>query len=97
MSGGGSNARRWLERSVLLGPALVRRAAAARAVTPEERWMLLQGRPVRESYVSEVLEARGDTELRRQIWMMGQPDAVRASYVREILEPLVDVERAGRG
>lgn len=62
--------------------------------------MLLQERPVRESYVREVLDAGGDPELRRQIWMMGQPNAVRASYVRDVLEPLLDVSDqrpAGRG
>lgn len=96
MSGGGGGARRRVERGVLLGPAFVRRAAAGRAREPEERWMLLQERAVRESYVREVLDAAGDHELRRQIWMLGQPAAVRTSYVREILQPLVEeVSRRG--
>jgi hypothetical protein len=84
-------ARHRIERGVLLGPGFVRRTAAGRAAAPEERWMLLQERPVRESYVREVLDAAGDQELRRQIWMLGQPAAVRKSYVREVLEPLLEV------
>jgi hypothetical protein len=83
--------RRRIERGVLLAPDFVRRAAAARAGSPEERWLLDQQRAVRESYVREVLDAAGDPELVRQIWMLGQPDDVRASYVREILEPLLAI------
>ncbi len=73
-------------RQVLLGPAFVRRAAASRATKPVEAWMLLQDRPVRESYVREVLEKGGDDRL-AQIWMLRQPDKVRKSYIREVLEP----------
>jgi hypothetical protein len=81
--------RQRLERRVLLGPDLVCRAAASRAAAPEERWMLVQSRPVRGSYVSEVLDRAGDPELLRQIWMMRQPKPVRESYIREVLEPAV--------
>jgi hypothetical protein len=45
-----------LQKRVLLGPAPIRRAAAARAKRPEEAWLLRQPRHVRESYVREVLE-----------------------------------------
>jgi hypothetical protein len=45
-----------LQKLVLLAPAPVRRAAAARAKRPEEAWLLLQPRHVRESYIREVLE-----------------------------------------
>jgi hypothetical protein len=45
-----------LQKRVLLGPAPLRRAAAARAKHPEEAWLLRQPRHVRESYVREVLE-----------------------------------------
>ena len=71
-------------RGVLLGPAVVRRAAAGRAETAEEAWMLVQPREVRETYVREVLDAGGG-ELAAQIWMLRQPDAVRESYIREVL------------
>ncbi len=83
MAGG----RQRIERRVLLGPDLVCRAAASRASAPEERWMLVQSRRVRTSYVAEVLDRPGDPELLRQIWMMRQPKPVRESYVKEVLEP----------
>lgn len=73
-----------LERAVLLAPDRVARAAAARAARPEERWMLLQPRAVRESYVRQVLAAR-DHRRAREIWMLRQPDPVRESYVRDVL------------
>ena len=75
-----------LVRQVLLGPALVRRAAAARASDPVEAWMLRQDRPARESYVREVLERGGDDRL-AEIWMLRQPEKVRGSYIRDVLEP----------
>jgi len=82
-----ANARQRLERSVLLGPGLIRRAAAARTAGNQERWMLVQSSEVRHSYVAEVLDVPGDPDLLAQIWMMGQPDHVRRSYVSEVLEP----------
>jgi hypothetical protein len=72
---------------VLLGPDVLSRAAAGRVAAPEEAWMLRQSRPVRESYVREVLDADGDDELLAEIWMLRQPDSVRESYVRDVLEP----------
>jgi hypothetical protein len=45
-----------LQKQVLLGPAPLRRAAAARAKRPEVAWLLRQPRHVRESYVREVLD-----------------------------------------
>jgi len=45
-----------LQKHVLLAPAPIRRMAAARAKRPEEAWLLLQPRHVRESYVRNVLE-----------------------------------------
>jgi hypothetical protein len=88
-----SPARR-LEKSVLLGPALVRRAAARRAKVPEERWMLLQPRAVRQSFVREVLNGGADEATRQEIWMLRQPDVVRESYIREVLEPELGEEGA---
>jgi hypothetical protein len=45
-----------LQKQVLLGPAPLRRAAAARALRPQEAWMLRQPKDVRERYIREVLE-----------------------------------------
>lgn len=75
-----------LVRQVLLGPAVVRKAAGSRAKDPVEVWMLRQDKPVRASYVREVLE-RGGGERLAEIWMLGQPDKVRKSYIRDVLEP----------
>lgn len=49
--------------------------------------MLRQGKPVRSSYVREVVDQPGDLDLLTQIWMLRQPEPVRESYVREVLEP----------
>ena len=75
-----------LARRVLLGPDVVARAAASRVSRREQVWMLLQPRPVRQSYVREVLD-RGDDPLHAQIWMLRQAKAVRESYVKRVLEP----------
>jgi hypothetical protein len=83
-----------LARQVLLGPAVVRRAAAARATEPVERWMLRQDKPVRQSYVREVLENGGDDKL-AEIWMLRQPEKVRKSYIREVLEPALPTRLRG--
>lgn len=79
--------RATLERAVLLGPAVIRHAVAARSASAEERWMLEQPTEVRQSFAREVLDAPGDVEVRTQIWMIRQPDAVRESYVAAVLEP----------
>jgi hypothetical protein len=71
----------WIVKRVLLGPAAVRKAAAARATDAQERWMLLQDLEVRRSYVRDVLEGGGNEEA----WMLLQPDKVRRSYVAEVL------------
>ena len=75
-----------MARLVLRGPGFLRRAAAAQATEPEERWMLRQPKDVRASYVREVLDRGGDERL-AEIWMLRQSDTVRESYVREVLEP----------
>jgi hypothetical protein len=75
-----------LQKRVLLGPAPLRRAAAARALRPEEAWMLRQPRSVRRSYAAQVLDGHGDLELLAEIWMLRQPEHVRESYIREVLE-----------
>jgi hypothetical protein len=73
------------ERSLLLAPGPIARAAARMAREPEQRWMLCQPRDVRRTYVTEVVD-RPDLENAAEIWLLRQPDAVRASYVREVLE-----------
>ena len=77
--------RRALEKSVLLGPAPVRMAAAAR-MPPQEAWMLRQPREVRRTYCAQVLDADGDPEVLTEIWMLRQPDDVRESYIAHVLE-----------
>jgi len=75
-----------LQKQVLLGPAPLRRAAAARAPRPEEAWMLRQPRTVRRSYAAQVLDAGGDSDVLAEIWMLRQPKHVRESYIREVLQ-----------
>jgi hypothetical protein len=71
-----------LQKRILLGPAPLRRAAAARALRLEEAWMLRQSRSVRASYAAHVLDGKGDPE----VWMLRQPEHVRESYIREVLQ-----------
>lgn len=81
--------QRLVSRGVLLGPAPVRGAAARRARDPAERWMLRQGRAVRESFVRELLDRSPDGQpdaTALQVWMLRQDDEVRESYIREVLE-----------
>jgi hypothetical protein len=73
-----------VERTILLAPDSIARAAAWIAPGPEQRWMLRQPRAVRRSYVAAVLD-RPDDAHAEQVWMLGQEDAVRASYVRDVL------------
>jgi hypothetical protein len=75
-----------LQKRVLLGPAPVRRAAAARAIRSQEAWMLRQPRSVRLSYAAQVLDKNGDPGLLAEIWMLRQPKEVRESYIREVLQ-----------
>lgn len=72
------------ERSLLLAPGPIARAAARIARDPEQRWMLSQALEVRRSYVAEVVD-RPDLQNAAEIWLLGQSDAVRASYVRDVL------------
>lgn len=71
-----------LERTVLLGPNSVARAAASFADDPKERWMLRQDRAVRRSFYEHAFER---DEIAEQVWMLRQPDAIRDSFVREVL------------
>ena len=73
------------ERRVLTSPGPVARAAARVAALPEQRWILLQPREVRQSYADEVL-GLPDEPLRQQIWMLRQHETVRESYIAHVLE-----------
>jgi hypothetical protein len=72
------------ERRILTAPAAVARAAAKMAALPEQRWILMQPREVRQSFAAEVL-GRPDMELRQQIWMLRQARDVRESYIADVL------------
>jgi hypothetical protein len=76
-----------VERSALLAPDFVASAAAGATDDPQAKWLLNQDRPVRESYVREVIDREGDRTLLSTAWLLRQPDAVRASYVRDVVDP----------
>ena len=71
------------ERSILLAPDRVARAAARYATDRRQRWMLLQPRAVRRSFA---LEALGQGPKAEEVWMLRQPDDVRESYLSEVLD-----------
>jgi hypothetical protein len=75
------------ERTVLLAPDFVARAAASRTDDPQARWLLRRPAATRESYVHEVLDKGGDRGLRSTAWLLRQPAATRESYVSEVVEP----------
>ena len=76
-----------IERSALLAPDFVARAAAGTTDDPQAKWLLNQPKGVRESYVREVIDARGDRTLLSTSWLLRQSDEVRGSYVREVVDP----------
>ena len=71
-------------RAALLAPAALTRAVAAADRDPERRWMLRLPRPVRRSFVADVIDA-GGRQLDQERWMLLQDDEVRASYVEQVL------------
>ena len=79
-----------VERNALLAPDIVAAAAARATDDPQAKWLLRQPREVRESYVHDVLDARGDRDLLSTAWLLRQDDDVRESYVREVVEPKLD-------
>jgi hypothetical protein len=71
--------QRWL----LQRPRKVRRSFVEDVIDggmSEERWMLLQDKPTRDSYVADVQPDR------QSRWLLGQPDAVRRSYVEDVID-----------
>jgi hypothetical protein len=71
-------------RTVLLAPSALTRALAAADRDRERRWILRLPRPVRRSFVAEVLDI-GAGRLARERWMVLQDDNVRESYVQQVL------------
>lgn len=76
-----------VERTALLAPDFVASAAAATTNDRQARWLLRRPKPVRESYVNEVLDRKGDKTLLATAWLLRQPGDVRASYLREVVDP----------
>jgi hypothetical protein len=76
-----------VERSALLAPDFIAGAAASTTSDPQAKWLLRRPKPVRASYVREVLDTKGDRTLLATRWLLGQPDEVRASYVAEVVAP----------
>jgi hypothetical protein len=76
-----------IERSALLAPDFIAGAAAGATDDPQAKWLLNQPKPVRESYVHDVLDAEGDRTLLSTRWLLGQPDEVRRSYVQNVVDP----------
>ncbi len=74
------------ERSILVAPGPVARAAAMGARDPEQRWMLTQPREVRRCFAAEVF-GRPDADARQEVWMLRQRKAVRESFVKAVLLP----------
>ena len=71
-------------RAALLAPSAVTRAVAAADRDPERRWMLRLPRPVRRSFVAEVVDV-GAGPLLQERWMLLQADGVRESYIEQVL------------
>ena len=76
-----------VERSALLAPDFVAAAAANATDDPQAKWLLHEPKPVRESYVHEVLDRSGDRTLLSTRWLLRQSDDVRESYVRDVVDP----------
>ena len=75
------------ERSALLAPDFIAGTAAEATNDPQAKWLLNQPKSVRESYVHEVLDKKGDKDLLSQRWLLTQSDDVRESYVRDVVDP----------
>jgi hypothetical protein len=76
-----------VERSALLAPDFVAAAAANATDDPQAKWLLHRPKPVRESYVHDVLDKTGDRTLLSTAWLLRQPDDVRESYLHDVVDP----------
>jgi hypothetical protein len=72
------------ERSLLLAPDAVARAAVGLAPDREAKWMLRQSRDLRRSFVEEVF-GKPDEERLQQIWMLRRPREIRESFIEHVL------------
>jgi hypothetical protein len=76
-----------IEKNVLTGPDFIAKAARATTSDPQAKWLLGQPGPVRESYVHDVLDQKGDRDLLSTAWLLRQEDSVRQSYINEVVQP----------
>jgi hypothetical protein len=76
-------------RATLLAPSAVTRAVAAADRNPERRWMLRLPRPVRRSFVADVIDTGAGRRLQER-WMLLQTDDVRESYIEQVLLQLAE-------
>ena len=76
-------------RAALLAPSAVTRAVAAADRDPERRWTLRLPRPVRRTFVADVLDI-GAGRLLQERWMLLQAEDVRESYVEQVLLQLAE-------
>jgi hypothetical protein len=76
-----------VERSALLAPDFIAAAAANGTNDPQAKWLLHRPKPVRESYVHDVLDQKGDRTLLSTRWLLTQPNDVRESYLRDVVDP----------
>lgn len=76
-----------VQRNALLAPDFIAATAAEASNDPQAKWLLKQPKSVRESYVHEVLDKKGDPDLLSQRWLLTQSDDVRESYVNDVVDP----------
>jgi len=76
-----------VQRNALLAPDFIASTAAEASNDPQAKWLLKQPKSVRESYVHEVLDKKGDKDLLSQRWLLTQSDDVRESYVSAVVDP----------
>lgn len=79
-------------RALLRAPDALTRTIAVAPGDAERRWLLRRPRPVRCSFVDEVID-RGSGAAAQRRWMLEQADDVRASYVADVLERAREPDR----
>jgi hypothetical protein len=72
-------------RTVLRGPDALARTLAAADRDPERRWLLRRPQAVRRSFVEEVIDAGGGSDVAQRRWMLRQDASRRASFVDDVL------------
>jgi len=77
-----------IQRSVLLAPAAIAKAAATQVKEPEEQWMLRQSKKVRASYVRDVLDRGGhERQYQRMLADHGDDPSVQTGAARRQRNP----------